>query len=326
MSGFAFKPAVRDQVPLLLGNVGPSGGGKTFSALRLASGIQSVVGGDIAVIDTEARRALHYASRFKFLHLDFKPPHGPDRYLEAIRAAVEAGAKTVVVDSMSHEHEGEGGVLEWHEAELDRIAGQDWKKREACNLLGWAKPKAARRKLINGILQLNVNLIFCFRAKEKVKPMKNAQGKTEIVPLGWQAIAGDEFVYEMTDRFLLPPGANGVPDLSPDAWQTGVPKVPEDHRSIVVPGRALDEEMGAALARWALGGKPAQQPAPAAGAMSVKTRAAEIERDVRAGNAELPATYLSTLPEDEYQQIWAALAPDVQDELVKAWPKQEAAS
>jgi hypothetical protein len=289
----------------------------------LATGIQSVCGGEIAVIDTEARRALHYASRFNFLHLDFAPPHGPDRYLEAIRAAVQLGAKTIMVDSMSHEHEGEGGVLEWHEAELDRIAGQDWKKREACNLLGWAKPKAAHRKLINGILQLNVNLVFCFRAKEKVKPMKNDKGKTEIVPLGWQAIAGEEFVYEMTDRFLLPPGVNGVPDLSAEAWQTGVPKVPEDHRSIVVPGRALDEEMGAALARWAQGGKPAQrQAAPAAG-NDIKTKAAEIERDVRAGDASMPATYLSTLPEDEYQQIWAALAPDVQDELFKAWPKPE---
>ncbi len=253
---FNFRPAVREQVPLLIGLVGPSGGGKTMSGLRLAAGIQRVMGGEIAVIDTEARRALHYADKFKFKHLDFAPPHGPDRYLEAIQAAVATGAKTIMVDSMSHEHEGAGGVLEWHEAELDRIAGDDWKKREACNLLGWAKPKGARRKLINGLLQLNANFIFCFRAKEKVKPMKNEKGKTEIVPLGWQAIAGEEFVYEMTDRFLLPPGANGVPDLSAEAWQTGVPKVPEDHRPIVGIGNALDEDMGAALARWALGGAP----------------------------------------------------------------------
>jgi hypothetical protein len=260
MSTFNFKPATREQVPLLLGLVGPSGGGKTMSGLRLATGIQRVIGGDVAVIDTEARRALHYAEKFKFKHLDFSPPHGPDRYLEAIQAAVATGAKTIMVDSMSHEHEGAGGVLEWHEAELDRIAGDDWKKREAVNLLGWAKPKAARRKLINGLLQLNANFIFCFRAKEKVKPMKNEKGKTEIVQLGWQAIAGDEFVYEMTDRFLLPPGANGVPDLSDEAWATGVPKVPEDHRPIIGIGNALDEDMGAALAKWALGGAKVERP------------------------------------------------------------------
>jgi energy-coupling factor transporter ATP-binding protein EcfA2 len=258
---FIFKPAVREQTPLLLGLVGPSGSGKTYSALRLATGIQSVAGGDIAVIDTEARRALHYAGTFSFRHLDFAPPHGPDRYLQAIQAAVAMGAKTIVVDSMSHEHEGAGGVLEWHEAELDRIAGDDWKKREAVNLLGWAKPKGARRKLINGLLQLHANFIFCFRAKEKVKPVKNAQGKTEIVSQGWQAIAGEEFVYEMTDRFLLLPGSEGVPAWDKDAMDTGVPKLPGDHRGILAEGAQLNEQIGAALARWAMGDQPGALPA-----------------------------------------------------------------
>ena len=61
---FEAKPAVRQKVPLLCGLVGPSGGGKTFSALRLATGMQQVSGGDIYIVDTEARRALHYADRF----------------------------------------------------------------------------------------------------------------------------------------------------------------------------------------------------------------------------------------------------------------------
>lgn len=257
---FALRPATREQTPLLIGLVGPSGSGKTFSALRLAAGIQSVVGGVVAVIDTEARRALHYAGKFAFRHMDFAPPHGPDSYLEAIRTAVAEGARTIVVDSMSHEHEGEGGVLEWHEAELDRIAGDDFRKREAVNLLGWAKPKGARRKLINGLLQLHANFIFCFRAKEKVKMVKNAQGKAEIVPLGWQAIAGDEFVYEMVDRFLLLPGAEGRPAWDTESLATGVPKLTEDHRELLSAGDQLDERIGAALAEWAMGRPAAPVP------------------------------------------------------------------
>jgi hypothetical protein len=251
---FNFKPATRQQTPLLLGIVGPSGGGKTYSALRLATGIQQVVGGEIAVIDTEARRSLHYANKFKFLHLDFEAPHGPDRYLEAIRAAVAAGARTIVVDSVSHEHEGSGGVLEWHEDELDRMAGEDYRKRESMTFIAWAKPKAARRRLINGLLQIRANFVFCFRAKEKIKMVKDERGKTKPVDAGWQAIAGDEFVYEMTDRFLLPPGVKGVPDVSPEAWATGVPKMPEEHAAIIGQGKPLDEAMGAALAQWAMGG------------------------------------------------------------------------
>ena len=45
---FTARPAVRESVPLLIGLTGPSGGGKTFSALRLATGIQTVTGGDVA--------------------------------------------------------------------------------------------------------------------------------------------------------------------------------------------------------------------------------------------------------------------------------------
>jgi ABC-type dipeptide/oligopeptide/nickel transport system ATPase component len=250
---FTFQPAARTSTPLLLGLVGPSGGGKTYSALRLAAGIQSVVGGEIAFIDTEARRALHYANKFKFLHLDFEPPHGPDRYLEAIESAFQAGAKTIIVDSMSHEHEGAGGVLEQHEAELDRMAGQDYRKREACNFIAWAKPKAARRKLINALLQKQGNFIFCFRAKEKIKLVKQEDGKIKPGDAGWQAIAGDEFVYEMTDRFLLPPGAKGVPDMSAEAIINGVPKVTEDHYAFIQPNNPLHEQMGVSLARWAQG-------------------------------------------------------------------------
>jgi hypothetical protein len=44
---FTANDAKREHVPLLIGLTGPSGGGKTYSALRLATGIQQVTGGDI---------------------------------------------------------------------------------------------------------------------------------------------------------------------------------------------------------------------------------------------------------------------------------------
>ena len=55
MSGITFRPALRENVGLLIGLAGGSGGGKTWSAMLLAKGIS----GDkpFAVIDTEARRA-----------------------------------------------------------------------------------------------------------------------------------------------------------------------------------------------------------------------------------------------------------------------------
>lgn len=254
---FEDKPAVRDLVPLLIGLMGPSGGGKTFSALRLATGIQTVTGGDIYVIDTEAKRALHYADRFKFRHIEFGAPFGSLDYLDALRYCVGKGAGVVVVDSMSHEHESPGGMIDFHEKELDRMAGDDFAKRERVKMLAWQKPKAARRTLINGLLQLNANFIFCFRAKETAKPIK-VSGKTEVVQQGFMPIAGEEFVFEQTVNCLLLPGAGGVPTWKSDfIGERKMTKLPEQFKDIFRESRALDEDIGKQLATWAKGGSKA---------------------------------------------------------------------
>jgi len=255
--------AVRRRVPLLVGLVGPSSGGKTASALELAHGIQLVTGGDIGAIDTESKRMLHYADipsfsdkskTFKFQHLPFGAPFSPLDYLAAIEHFYKKGVKTIIVDSMSHEHEGAGGVLEMHESELDRIAGNDWDKRNRAAMLAWAKPKAERRQLINAILQYDVNFIFCFRAKEKIKMIPGKQPESR----GWQPIAGEEFVFEMTLNCLLPPGVNGVPEWDPDEKaERQMIKLPVQFRNILTPGKALSIDIGRQLAQWAEGTKPA---------------------------------------------------------------------
>jgi hypothetical protein len=250
---FEDKPAVRTKVPLMVGLMGPSGGGKTLSALRVATGIQRVSGGDIFMIDTEARRGLHYADSFKFRHLEFGAPFGPLRYLAAIEHCVRKGAGVVIVDSMSHEHEGPGGVLEMHEDELEKMGG-----RAADSFRAWSKPKAERRRLINSILQMQCNFVFCFRAKEKAKPGKNAQGKNDLVQMGFMPIAGEEFVFEMTANALLLPNANGIPTWQSDSiGESAMIKWPRQFRDICAPGVQLSEDVGEKMARWAAGSTPA---------------------------------------------------------------------
>jgi hypothetical protein len=247
---FEFREAVRERVPLLIGLMGPSGGGKTFSALRLATGIQRVTGGDIFVIDTEARRALHYADLFKFRHLEFVEPFGSLDYLAAIKSAVAQGAKTIVVDSMSHEHSGVGGYLDTHEVEVERMAGGDERKRDRVQIAGWIKPAQYRKQMIDGILHLNCNFVFCFRAKEKIKP----QPGKEPLELGWMPIAGEELLFEMTINALLLPKANGVATWRSDLiGERLMMKLPERFAGLLPEGKAFDEEIGASLAQWARG-------------------------------------------------------------------------
>jgi hypothetical protein len=270
MRKFVSLKAVRANVPLLLALIGPSTSGKTYSAHRLAKGIARVQPGPVYGIDTENKgtRMLELADKFDFIHMPFEAPFGSLDYLAAIQQAASEGARTVIVDSMSHEHEGEGGCLwlaaqEVEEAIARKVRFKDLpnaecdeahKSRQRLNKSSWIKPKAYRNQLITGIQQLSINVILLFRAKEKIDP-KPQPGK-DFATLGWQAIGGDEFWYEMTTRFLLMPGANGKPSWNANDLEKGeraVVRCPEQFRGIIDTGKQIDEAMGEAMARWASG-------------------------------------------------------------------------
>lgn len=254
---FTPKKAVRSKAPLLLGIMGPPGGGKTVSALRLATGIQKICGGPIRVIDTEGGRALKYADQFDFEHIEFRPPFSPADFKEAIEQQLKDNPAAIIIDSISDEHEGAGGVLDWHDTELDRMAGNDWSKRERVGQAAWIKPKRARLDLINAITQIKTPLIFTFRAREKVKQVKNDRGKMEPTNIGYQPIAPMEIVHQLDLTCLLPPRANGIPVWkSEKAGEDFIIKLPSFLQPFIREGEPLSEHMGQAFAEWARGGSP----------------------------------------------------------------------
>lgn len=298
--------AVRGVRNLLLGMMGPTGTGKTFSALRVATGIQRVFGGDIYFVDTESGRALDYASDFKFKHVPFSAPFSPLDYLECLAWVHAQKPGVVIVDSMSHEHDGPGGVLEEKEAEWEKMAGNP-----ARDFSAWAKPKGKRRRLINAVVQSNGHHIFCFRAKNKTTLPERGSGQKELVSLGWMPIGGEEFVYEMKVNFLFPPLADGVPtwlNLSP-AQESFLKAAPKWARDLLANPRQLDEDIGEAMARWAAGGStssPATKPsgagpAPASPAATTAkappaTAAATDSKPTQAKLAELQDASGNSLP------------------------------
>lgn len=244
MSGYTFRKGVREEVGLLIGLIGPSGGGKTFSAMRMAAGIVGK-GNRFAVIDTEARRALHYADQFDFDHCELHPPFRPENYAEAIKAADKAGYKAIVVDSTSHVWAGEGGVLDWQEEELTRMAGDDYRKRESCKMAAWIKPKMSHKQMVQKLLQVNATLILCFRAEEKMG-MEKKGGKTVIVEKGWQPICEKNLPYELTVSFLLTPDKPGLPQPL---------KLQKQHKELFPLDKVVDEVSGRKVAEWAAGGE-----------------------------------------------------------------------
>jgi len=240
---FEFRPAVRANVPLLLGLAGGTGSGKTYSALTLARGIAG--GEPFAAIDTENGRMNHYADLFPELRVgQITAPFRPDKYADAIEAADHAGFPVVVVDSASHEWYGEGGCLDWH----DDLMGGDQKK----NLSAWIEPKKAHKKMVSRLLQMRAHVILCFRAEPKVESVQE-NGRTKIVPKqsltgldGWLPIAEKNLPFELTASFLLTADMPGVPKPI---------KLQQQHRDLVPLDRPLTEQVGRDLAAWAAGGQ-----------------------------------------------------------------------
>lgn len=290
---YEFKKAVREEVGLLIGLIGPSGSGKTFSAMRIAKGIVGD-GNKFAVIDTENRRALYYASAFQFDHCELTPPFKSSNYADAIKVADAAGYKAIVVDSCSHEWASEGGVLDSQEAELTRMAGDDYKKREACKMAAWIKPKMAHKQMVQRLLQAKAHLILCFRAEEKTKIEKGPDGKIHIIPMGFQPVCSKELPYELTVSFLLSSDKPGI----------GVPiKLQEQHKTIFPSGKLLDESSGRLASEWAMGG--------------IKAPAA-TETQKRADSCEYPE--FDTDPEKLHRRLEALIAESgTSRELFKQW-------
>lgn len=234
-----FRRAVRNRSYLCIGLIGPSGSGKTFSALTMAAGMAD--GGKIALLDTEAGRSLHYSDLFNFDVSNINPPFRPAVYSEAIVAAEQAGYDVIIVDSMSHEHFGNGGLLDWHDEELSRMAGNDQAKRERCNMAAWIAPKVGHKHMMRTIARIGADIIMCFRAERKTA-MRQINGKLEVMDLGWQPICEKNMPYEMTCSLLL------------DADRPGIPqpvKIEQHHRSAFKHNKQIDRSCGEALAAWA---------------------------------------------------------------------------
>ena len=186
-----FRQAVRKAVPMLIGLAGPSGSGKTYSSLLLAAGIAGPEG-RVGMLDTENGRGEMYAdspaimkalsSGYEYTRLD--PPFTPAAYVAGIEAAEKAGLQVLVVDSLSHEWEGTGGCEEI--AEEYAIKGQP----------NWKMAKIAHKRFANHCLSASMYIIFCMRAREKVKFVK-VGNKTEVVPIGIQPICEKNWMFEM---------------------------------------------------------------------------------------------------------------------------------
>ena len=226
-----FQKAKREQVWLKVLLSGASGSGKSYSALKVATGIAKECGSGIAYIGTEGSRNKYYADEFDYDLLELEEPFECEKYIEAINAAVEAGYKVLIIDSMTHE-------WKWLNDVHDTMPGNSF--------TNWGKLKPRHNKFMDKVLNSPIHIIATARGKDDwVLEDKNGKQVPKKVGMGQQQ--DKDISYEYTVSLMI-------------AQDTHVASADKDNTKLF-DGRfeVLTEKDGVRLYEWANKG---EAPAP----------------------------------------------------------------
>jgi hypothetical protein len=182
-----FKKAVRKKVYIKIATIGPSGSGKTMGSIRLAKGL----GGKVAVIDSENDSSSLYS------HLDFDvcpitEPFTTKKYIQAIKAAEEAGYDVVVVDSISHAWAGSGGILDRKNIK-DSVGGNSFQN--------WSVFTKEQNEFVQAVLSAKIHVICTMRSKVDYVMQENDKGKLAPKKVGLAPIQREGMDYEFSIVF-----------------------------------------------------------------------------------------------------------------------------
>lgn len=185
-----FQKAKRENIWAKVLTIAPSGGGKSYGALRIAKGMADALSKDagkeerIAYIGTEGSRDKYYADEFDYDLMQLKSPFEPERYIDAIDEALDAGYKVIVIDSITHEWKGKGGLLEIH----SKMSGNSY--------TNWSKLTPKHERFIDKILESEAYIIATVRGKDKyVLEEQNGKQVPRKVGVGYDQRDDLEFLF-----------------------------------------------------------------------------------------------------------------------------------
>jgi len=196
LANFKIQEAKRELIWTKLALMSPSGGGKSYSSLRLATGMLEELkrlglekNGKILVGNTEHARGRYYANEFKYDIVDLEAPYNPEMFVEFIEYAVQQDYPILILDSTSPEWEGKQGCLELH-----LQAGGTYQ--------AWAKVTPRHDKFIASIADSPIHIIATMRGKDQYE-IETENNKTSVKKLGVGAKQREGFEYEFTATFLI---------------------------------------------------------------------------------------------------------------------------
>ena len=182
-----FRKAERKQVKLRLALCAPSGAGKTYSALLLAKGL----GGKVALLDTENGSGDLYSHLFDYDVATITENYDPKKYIEIIKNAEKSGYNVLIIDSLSHAWNAEGGILDTQNKAERASKSQN-------GYYAWRDVTPLHNALVNAILQSNMHIICTMRTKMAYEVSKNSSGKLVPIKIGMAPIQREGMEYEFS--------------------------------------------------------------------------------------------------------------------------------
>lgn len=188
MTNLTFAPATRSEAKARVAIIGPTGAGKTWTALEWAT-VLAAPNGKIAVIDTENGSASLYSDQYHFDTAYWAPPYSALKLAAAIGNAA-ANYDVVVIDSLTHFWQGAGGVLDV----VDRAA----EKARGNTYAGWKEGTPVWRALLDALVFAPCHIVVTMRSKMDYVQDKDSNGKTTITKVGMAPVARNDVEYEFT--------------------------------------------------------------------------------------------------------------------------------
>lgn len=178
------KRAERKQAVIKMGLQGPSGSGKTYSAILLAKGLVGQLE-KVAVVDSENHSSELYSHLGYFSVVTIGPPYSPEKYIEAISLCEAAGMEVIIIDSISHEWDGAGGIIDLH----SNMVGNSF--------TNWSRMTPRHNAFVNKILQSPAHIIATIRSKQDYV-LSERNGKVVPEKVGLKGVTRDGMDYEFT--------------------------------------------------------------------------------------------------------------------------------
>lgn len=264
------QKATKEKTKARIAIYGPSGAGKTYTALSIASGM----GKKIGAICSENRSMRKYSDRFEFDVIDLdKIDRTVAGYVKAIKMFNDAKYDVLIIDSLSHA---------WKELkkEVERIAaakfgGNTW--------AAWSQGNPMQDNFINTILEFEGHIISTMRSNTDWVIEKNDKGKTMPVRVGLSPDQGKGIEYEF-DMLL---------EINQDHWATVIKDRTGkfQDQSIEKPGK----ELGSDIASWLSDGAEVQ----------IKTPSPQLPKTPlhNTVNLEKPSMFDWTKAKDEISEL-----------------------